>query len=321
MIRLDGSSLRVSDVASVARESTPVELDPVARARNREARETLGSLLAHGEAIYGASTGVGALRDRQVSGREREQLQWNLLRSHAVTAGRPMPPDHVRAAMVVRANQLGAGGGGVAPELLDGLVAALNAGVTPFTRELGALGTGDLGTLAEIGLALLGEGLMWDAGELVPARRLADTVTLGMRDGLGFISSNATTIGHAALLCSDLRALNDAWLATAALSFEAVGADPVVLDVHVQTGRGSPHQAAVASRMRNLLDGYSPPPRDPAGHVQDPYPFRVMPIVDAVPHGALESLAALLEREIQQQVGERVDRRRRGLAERELPRR
>ena len=229
---------------------------------------------------------------------ERERLQWHLLRSHAVTAGAPLPVDHVRATMVIRANQLGAGGAGVAPELLDGLIAALNDGITPFTRGIGALGTGDLGTLAEIALAVLGEGEVWEAGQLVRARAPSGEVSLGMRDGLGFISSNATTLAHAVLLCTDAQTLADAWLGTAALSFEAIGADPVVLDARVAAGRGSPHQAAVAARMRALLDGYALPPREDARPVQDPYPFRVMPSVDAVPHGALQSLSELLEREI-----------------------
>ena len=69
--------------------------------------------------------------------------------------------------MVVRANQLGAGGAGVVPALLDALIAALNAGITPFTREFGSLGTGDLPGLCDIALALLGEGLVWQDGELV----------------------------------------------------------------------------------------------------------------------------------------------------------
>jgi histidine ammonia-lyase len=297
VIVLDGSGLRTEQIVAVAHEGEPVALAPAAIARNAGARETIAALLQSGEALYGASTGVGALRDHRVAESERERLQWNLLRSHAVTAGEPLTREQVRAAMTVRANQLGAGGAGVVEGLLTGLVRALNDGITPLTGSLGAIGTGDLGTLAEIALALLGEGHAWVEGELLPAPAVCGPVTLGLRDALGFISSNATTLGWAALVWSDARTLQDAWLATAALSFEAVGADPRVFDRAVQAGRGSPDQAAVAARMRELLDGYARPVRDSPLPVQDPYPFRVLGPVDGVPHGAMAALEEVIARE------------------------
>src|SRR5205807_2577360 len=84
-----------------------------------------------------------------------------------------------------------------------------------------------------------------------PARR----IELGLRDALGFISSNALTAGHAALLSVDCQALQAAWLAVAALSFEALQADPVVLDERVQAALGAPGQIAVARQVREILAG------------------------------------------------------------------
>jgi len=210
MTVLDGATLTPDAVAAVARGGERVQLSADARARNLAARETIAQRLRIGRALYGATTGVGALRDRVITEAERGDYQWNLLRSHAVSAGRPLSADVVRAGMVVRANQLGAGGAGVAPPLLEGLIAALNAGITPFTRELGSLGTGDLPALAETALALLGEGLVWRDGELIDAFPVVGEIELGLRDALGFMSSNAFTAGHAALLVVDARALHDA---------------------------------------------------------------------------------------------------------------
>ncbi|HEY4823728.1 MAG TPA: aromatic amino acid lyase, partial [Solirubrobacteraceae bacterium] len=254
-IVLDGATLTPDAVEAVARRGEPVALAPDARARNQAAREAIAKLLDRGQALYGATTGVGALRDRVIDASDRERFQWNLLRSHAVSAGRPVAPELVRAGMVARANQLGAGGAGTAPELLDGLIDALNAGVTPLTRELGSLGTGDLPALADIALALLGEGEVWRDGELVKARAPEAPVRLDLRDALGFMSSNAMTAGHAALLAVDAGRLLERWLQVAALSFEALDADPVVLDPRVQAAHGAPGQAAVAQRMRELLAG------------------------------------------------------------------
>ncbi len=169
-IVIDGETLTPESVAAVARRGERVELAPAARGRNEDAHAAIAAMLERGEALYGATTGVGALRDRSIGDADRERFQWNLLRSHAVSAGRPLNAEQVRAGMVVRANQLGAGGAGVAPALLDALIAALNAGVVPLTRELGSLGTGDLPGLAEIALVLLGEGKVWRDGELVDAR-------------------------------------------------------------------------------------------------------------------------------------------------------
>jgi histidine ammonia-lyase len=297
-IVLDGATLTPEDVAAVARRYAPVELASAARARNQAARQAIATMLERRAPLYGATTGVGALRDRMIREEDRERFQWNLLRSHAVSAGEPVAPELVRAGMAVRANQLGAGGAGVAPALLDALVDALNAGVTPLTRELGSLGTGDLPALAEIALALLGEGKVWRDRELVDAPAPARPARLGLRDALGFMSSGAVTAGHAALLAVDARALQTRWLEVAALSFEALEADPVVLDERVQAARGSRGQAAVAARMRKLLAGAPFHPRAADRLVQDPYPFRVLPQVDGVAYDALDHLDAVLAREL-----------------------
>ena len=78
-------------MAAIARGGERVELSADARARNLAARETIAQRLRVGRALYGATTGVGALRDRVITEAERERYQWNLLRSHAVSAGRPLP--------------------------------------------------------------------------------------------------------------------------------------------------------------------------------------------------------------------------------------
>ncbi len=112
------------------------------------------------------------------------------------------------------------------------------------------------------------------------------------------MSSNAFTAGYAALLAVDGLALHDAWLAVAALSFEAAEADPVVLDERVQAALGGSGQAAVAARMRELLAGAALIPDAPDRLVQDPYPFRVLPQVDGVANDALRALERVVTREL-----------------------
>ena len=316
-VALDGDSLTPRRVALIAREGAEARLPDAARERNDAARATLERLLAAGTEIYGVSTGVGALRGRRVDAGDRGAHAIALLRSHAGGAGRPLTVALVRAAMATRANQIAAGGAGVAPELLDALVGALNAGLSPFTRELGSLGTGDLTNLADIGLCLLGEGEVWRGDELVDAATaLRDAGVapgrLGDRDGLAFMSSNAVSVGSAALLVVDARRLLDAWLSVAALSFEAASADLVALDARIHSPRHRPGQAAVAARMRELLTGAgggsaAPGRAGPAGSgsgavpplaIQDPYPFRAQPQVDGAVHDALRVLEETVTHEL-----------------------
>jgi histidine ammonia-lyase len=281
-ILLDGATLTPDAVVRIARSGAPVELAAEARERNAAARRAVAAVLARGEDLYGANTGVGPLREYRVEADDRAEHQLGLLRSHACGAGRELPAELVRAAMATRANQLGAGGAGVTDELLDALVDALNSGAIPTTRELGSLGTGDLTALADIALALVADG----------------KVPLGPRDGLAFMSSNAVTIAHAAMLVVDARALLDSWLNVAALSFEAASADPVVLDPRVHAGRHLPGQVAVAARMLELLEGVEGRTREAGTLVQDPYPFRALPQVDGVVHEALTALHEVVAHEL-----------------------
>jgi histidine ammonia-lyase len=303
-VLLDGATLTPKGVAAIARDGAAARLTAEARARNSAARDAIASLLARGDELYGVTTGVGALRAYRVPKGSHEQYSLNLLRSHACGAGVPLTVPVVRAAMATRANQIGAGGAGVADELLDALVGTLNVGLTPFTRELGSLGTGDLTNLSDVALALLGEGRLWRGDELIDAAGgLADAGLapgrLGPRDGLAFISSNAFSIGSAALLVVDVRRLLDAWLSVAALSFEAAAADPVVLDPRLHSSGHRPGQAAVAARMRELLGGLARRAREPGPlGIQDPYPFRAQPQVDGTVHDAVRALEETVGHEL-----------------------
>ena len=302
-VTLDGRSLSSAAVSAVARDDAPVVFAEEARARNAAAAQAVEELVARGIPVYGVTTGVGPFRSRAVSAADRSDHQLRLLRSHAAGGGRPLSPSLVRAAMVVRANQLGAGGGGVSDELLAALLDALNGGVVPFARELGSLGTGDLTVLAEIALALLGEGRAWRGPELVAAHvALADAgvapARLGVRDGLAFMSSSAASIGHAALVAVDADSLLARALAVAALSFVAAGADPMALDHRVHAARPHSGQLAVAARLRELL-GAEAARRDSATRpVHDPYPFRALPQVDGAARDALGGLELVLAVEL-----------------------
>jgi histidine ammonia-lyase len=304
VIELDGRTLTPGDVVRIARGRAEARVGAEARERNAAAERLVRELVSRGDLMYGVTTGVGALRSSPAASEDPGDHQWRLLRSHAGGGGAPLTVEVVRAAMAVRANQVGAGGAGVGDQLLDALEGALRAGVTPFVRELGSLGTGDLTALAEIGTALGGEGECWVGDEVVPAAEALaahglEPVHYGPRDGIGFMSSNAVSIGQAALVLHDASKLLESALAVAALSFEATAADLAVLDPRVHAARPHHGQVEVARRLRVLL-GHGEPHEPPArqGPIHDAFVFRCVPQVEGMVLDALDRLAAVLEIEI-----------------------
>ena len=235
-IHAGAASLSPRDVDAVARNGAYAELDPVARGRMLRARTLTREAHAGGASVYGLTTGVGAQKHLRIA----EQSAFNrlLILDHCVGHGEFAPPEFVRAAMIVRAHGLALGGAGVHPRVAAALLAALNAGVVPRVHLIGSVGQADLGPLAEIARALIGEGPDGDrviAAGLTPLR-------LGPGEGLAFMSANSFSLGIAALglerACAGLRALER----SAALSFEAFDANVSVIDTAVET-----HDPIVAS--------------------------------------------------------------------------
>jgi histidine ammonia-lyase len=280
-IRISGTGLRCADVVRVARRGASVELDDDAVGRAAKAYDIARDTGAK-RAVYGRTTGVGANRHEVVDPDSADQHGLRLLRSHAGGTGDPLPDTVVRAALVVRLNQLAAAGSGVHPRLLQALEAALRVGGVPLVHSKGAIGTGDLSALAEIGLTLAGER-PWAVGFL-------DPVPISPGDALAFISSNAVTLAESLLAWHDLRRLLRASHVIASLSYCALGGSPEAFSEVVHAAR--PHHGSVhcAAEMRRILmPGGEPPARR---RLQDPFGLRAFPQV----HGPALDAADALEK-------------------------
>jgi histidine ammonia-lyase len=275
VIALDGGGLTVADIAAVAHREASVEVTPQARARIAASHE-FAVRVSSERPVYGRATGVGANRsERVVDPAEHARA---LVRSHATSAGPLRSPERVRAMLAVRLNQLAAGGSGASPAVVDGLVAMLDADALPRIRELGSIGTADLSALATTALALGGEGST--------SNPLPFVVTLGVDDALPFLSSNAATIGDAALALVDLRRCARATLVIAALTFAAVDGNAEAFAEAVE--RVTPFAGArwVAQQMRALVNPAQAPAR-----IQDSFGLRTLPQV----HGSLVDALARLD--------------------------
>ncbi|MFC4906060.1 aromatic amino acid lyase [Actinomadura gamaensis] len=280
-IELDGTSLTCDLVARAARGDVMIAISDTGRERARAAWETVRRV-AERRPVYGRTTGVGANRAVEVEWEDADAHGLRLMRSHAAGAGPLARPEVVRAMLVVRANQIAAGGSGVDPGVLAALADALNLGVLPPVPVYGAIGTGDLTAMASTALCLIGER-SWLAGGLDGGGEAdADAglargphFPLSSADALGFMSSNAATLGEAALAVTDLREALDASVVIAALSMLAVrgSREAYAPAVHV----AQPVQAEVAAAVRSLL-AYE---LDTPARIQDPYGYRAFPQVHA----------------------------------------
>ena len=284
---VDGLTLRCADVELVADHDVVVRVASAAAERAEAAWHLVTELSARRE-IYGRTTGVGANRDLTIDEDAGPEHGRRLLRSHAGGIGEPLPARTLRAMLLIRLNQLAAGGSGAHPRLLTALADALTAGAVPRIHRTGAIGTGDLTALAETALALTGES-RWAAGDLAP-------VPLDTSDALAFMSSNAATLADAVLAALELDRLLRASHAVAALSYVVMGGSSEAYATPVHEARPHPGQVHCAAELRRLL-GMTGLPK-PGRRIQDPYGLRAFPQVQGPALDALAYLRQVLAVEI-----------------------
>ena len=179
------ASIAVSSLLSletVARGGAPPPLEPDERASIERGRSTVERLVASGEAVYGLTTGFGSLASVRIDPADARALQRNLIRSHAVGAGDPLPPEIVRGMLFLLAASLRRGNSGVRPELVDLLLSLLQRDVVPVVPSRGSVGSsGDLAPLAHLALVLIGEGEAFWRGRAHAGRRCPPARWTGAR--------------------------------------------------------------------------------------------------------------------------------------------
>ena len=155
MISLDGHSLSLNAVISASRFDDKIELSPAASTAMQKSQERLQAIIAQSKPVYGLNTGFGIFADRTITRAESQQLNRNLILSHAVGTGNPLPQEVVRAAMLIRANSLAKGYSGIKTDMVKVLLDMLNKHVIPVVYDKGSLGSsGDLCMLAQMALVV-----------------------------------------------------------------------------------------------------------------------------------------------------------------------
>jgi histidine ammonia-lyase len=260
LVILDGE-LSAADVAAIG-AGARIGLDPSALERVSGNRATLERILSTGTAVYGISTGFGALVSNTVAPELQRHLQVNLLRSHAAGTGAELAPEIVRGAMAVRLNGLLLGHSGVRPLVIERVAELLNGGYVPVVPRTGSLGaSGDLAPSAHAFLPLLGEGHTLDPnGELVTgAQALSalgrEPLALESKEGLALINGTHFMSAIGALLAVRVGRLLDAVDAVTAATIDALRGAMPAFEARVHRLRPLSGQSVSAANIREALHG------------------------------------------------------------------
>ena len=327
---LDGATLTSADVLRVSRPGpdggfAPVALGADASAAIAATRAYIDAEWMHDGApmMYGFNTGVGLFKDTRVSVDDIPRYQVTMILAHATGVGEPLPEDVVRATMVLRANAFASNYSGPGLEVVERLLAFLNAGLHPVMPAKGSVGaSGDLAPLAYVAAALAGfaeaeivfKGRRMPAPEAIAAAGLPPTVELGAKDASALINGSTVSLALAVLAAADARRVLRHADVALALTCEAMRAEVTAFDPRIHAARPQSGQIRCAENVRRLLRGsgrtteaarqivFPEERRDPAvpltPRIQDVYSLRCAPHVHGPVIDALDYIDRIVGIEI-----------------------
>ena len=291
---IDGESLGLEELDAVARRGASCTLAAHARVAVEAGRAVVRRVLDAGDAVYGVNTGFGDLAGVRIAPDRIVELQRRLVLSHAAGLGEPLDDDAVRGMLVLRANTLARGHSGVRPEVVEALIALIDADVLPVVPSRGSVGaSGDLAPLAHLALPLIGCGRVRIDGRLAVAaeglrRAGLAPLELGPKEGLALINGTQAMTSLLALSCLDARRLVRVADLVAALSTDALRGTDTAFDPRLHALRAYRGQRASAANLWSLIRGSAirESHREGDVRVQDPYSVRCAPQV----HGAVRDV-------------------------------
>lgn len=267
-------------------------------------RNYLDDRLANNDSpIYGINTGFGFLCNTQIANADLEQLQENLIRSHACGTGEVAPREVIRLMLILKAKSISFGHSGVAPATVQRLLDLFNNRINPIVFTQGSLGaSGDLCPLAHLCLPLIGAGEVMFQDERISGAEMLrrmnwDPIKLRSKEGIGLLNGTQFMLSYA--VHSTIKAQRYADWADhlAALSLDAF--DGLAAPFSAPLHRIRPHSGQIqsAANVRHLLADSEITHRKKAT-VQDPYSFRCVPQVHGASRHALDHCADVFVTEV-----------------------
>jgi histidine ammonia-lyase len=305
MVTLDGASLSIDDVVSVAEEHEPVRIGAEAIECMRRSRDRVDLAMRGTAPVYALNTGVGLLANIRLEDHEIEEMQVNLIRSHCCGVGAPLPARVVRGIMLIRANVLAKGLSGIRAVVAERICDFLNCGITPVVPSRGSVGaSGDLAPLAHMALVLIGEGRAEYEGEVLPAAicmeqaGIEPLVLLG-KEGISLLNGTQAMLSMGCLRIKELENLFYAAQTTAALSIEALRGTAAAFDARLHAARPHAGQVLSANHLLSLLEGSTIPRTHGEGsRIQDAYCLRCVPQVHGAAWDTLQFARGVFEIEL-----------------------
>lgn len=255
--------------------------------------------------VYGINTGFGPLCDTRISEEDTSLLQSNILKSHSVGVGKPIPQEIAKLMLITKVQALAQGYSGIAPQTLDRIIWHIDNDVIPVVPEKGSVGaSGDLAPLSHLFLPLIGLGYVnlgdekHPAGEILKQHNLQPLV-LGPKEGLALINGTQFILAFAIKAVERLNnALNVADL-IGAISLEGLMGSARPFDARLHAIRPYKGTKLVAKRLAALLQGSAiGNAHVDCDRVQDPYSLRCMPQVHGASRNAWLHLKELTEIEL-----------------------
>jgi histidine ammonia-lyase len=264
-----------------------VRLDPAAMAVIEASARAVAAIVGRGEPVYGINTGFGKLASMGIGSKDLARLQKNIVLSHAVGVGEPMPADLVRLMLALKLASLARGASGVQPQTTALLEAMLARRLLPVVPSQGSVGaSGDLAPLAHMAAAMIGIGEMdTEDGRLPAAQALRraglEPIELAAKEGLALLNGTQFSTAYALAALFSVRDALHAGLVTGALSTDAAKGSDAPFDQRIHALRGHRGQIACADALRQLMAGSAIRASHLMGddRVQDPYCLRCQPQV------------------------------------------
>jgi histidine ammonia-lyase len=299
------TQLSLDNVKDIIHSHQQIRLSDAAKQRIADCRNYLDQKMQQPDAVfYGINTGFGSLCNTRISINELEQLQYNLLRSHACGTGKEVSTEIVKLMLLLKVQSLAFGHSGVQTETVERLIYFYNNDILPVVYEQGSLGaSGDLAPLAHLCLPLIGEGevmVKMPDGEWKKQHASAihiEPIRLKSKEGLALINGTQFMLSYAVWCTINALHLYHHANRIAAMSIDAF--DCKLEPFHQLLHQVRPHagQLHTASYISQLLQG-SEIAVNTKQHVQDPYAFRCIPQVHGASLDAINYVKQVVETEL-----------------------
>lgn len=299
-----GKELTLEDIRHFLSSDLKLVLTDDAKRKVISSRQFLEKKIAEpGMRYYGINTGFGALCDVEIPADRLEQLQENLVMSHACGMGDEVRPEVVKLILLLKIKSLSLGHSGITIETIQLLIDLYNHGVFPIVWEVGSLGaSGDLAPLAHLSLPLIGKGKVRYKGTVTDALSAMkecglEPVRLRAKEGLALLNGTQFMLAWGCYSIIEAERVEKLADLTAAVSIDAFNAELTPFHPAIQKVRNHKGQIESAANVLTFLEG-SEIAELPKNNVQDPYSFRCVPQVHGAVKFAIAQVREVFEREI-----------------------